>query len=130
MTNNQSKLEDLLVSEDDLNEGLLAGGIGDYVRIGENSGAFIPNEQFDQLSANAQTIVALLYQKATFELGLSEAERLPPKEISETTGLNHNTVKGAVRELKNNNLVESEDGAYWVPTYNYQKAVSFIEGAE
>lgn len=128
MTNNQTGLEDLLVSEDDLNEEVLVNTIGGYVQIGEDSGVFIPTDEFGHLSANAQVTTALLYQKVTYELEFSDAEKLTPKEISETTGLNHNTVKGAVRDLKDKNLVENEDGAYWVPTYNYQRAREFIEG--
>lgn len=127
MTSDQNQLQDLLIPEDDLSESVLTDAIGDYVQIGKESGAFIPTDEFGRLSANAQSLVALLYQKATFELGLSDVEKVTPLKISENTGLNHNTVKGAVRNLKELNLAESEDGAYWVPTYNYQKAKEYIE---
>lgn len=127
MTTDQKQLDDLLVPEDDLHEGVLTDAIGSYVQIGQDSGAFIPTNEFSQLSANAQTLVALLYQKAGYELGLNDAEKVTPLEISETTGLNHNTVKGAVRKLKELNLVQSDDGSYWVPTYNYQNVKEYIE---
>lgn len=124
----QQSLDDLLLDETDFNENLLAGVLAPYVRIGDTSGAFVPTEEFEALEAMEQVAIVLLYRKAAFELGLAESEDASPKEIAGVSGVKHNTVKPAVRELADEGLVENEDGRYTVPPYNYDSIRQFIEG--
>lgn len=124
----QSTLEDLLVSEEELNEGVLAEVLSPYVQIGESTGAFVPTEEFGSLKGVQQTAVVLLYRKAANALGLADEEGATPSEISDLSGMNHNTVKAAVRELDDQNLVENDSGTYSVKTYNYGPIRDLIQG--
>lgn len=123
----QSKLDDLLVEEDDLNESLLTGVLSPYVRIGDDSGAFLPTEEFESLTSTTQAAIVLLYKKAAFELGFSEEEGAGPMAIAEESGMNHSTAKGAVRSLDQENLVDNDNGVYTVPPYNYDSVQRLIE---
>lgn len=122
----QKPLDDLLVDEDDFNESMLTDVLAPFVGIGDTSGTLIPTAKFEELSAAAQTAVVLLARKATYELGLSEEEGATPLDISKISGINHNTVKTAVRDLDEMNLVANDGGEYTVPTYNYDKAKELI----
>lgn len=124
----QNSLDDLLVDEQGFNEGLLTDVLSPFVGIGDTSGALIPTDEFGELSSTAQTAVILLTRKAAHELGLSEEGGATPLEISEISGINHNTVKTAVRKLDEMDLVDNEDGEYTVPTHNYDKAKVLILG--
>lgn len=122
----QNTLDGLLVDEDSMNEELLAETIAPYAGIGNNSGDFVPNPQFTELSSDAQVAVVLLYRKAAHELDFSVEVSATPKEITETSGVNHNTVKGAVRRLDDQGLVSNSDGEYHIPTYNYEAVKELI----
>lgn len=125
----QKTLDDLLVNEDDLNEELLTEVLAPYVRIGDDSGAFIPTDEFESLQSTEKVAVFLLYRKAASELGLADDEGATPMEVTEGSGMNHSTVKGAVRELDEKNLVQNDDGKYSVPAYNYDSVRELIGGA-
>lgn len=124
----QSTLEDLLVSEDDLNEELLTDVLAPFAQIGDRSGAFVPTDEFHSLGALQQTAVFLLFRKAAHALDLAEEEGARPMEIAEKSGLNHSTVKGKVRELDELGLVQNDDGAYSIPAYSYDGVRDLIEG--
>jgi predicted transcriptional regulator len=124
----QAKLEDLLIDEEGLNEGLLAGVLAPYVNIGDESGAFAPTTEFKSLDTTQQTVVALLYQRAAHELDFVEQEGASPSEIAESTGINHNSVKTAVRNLDELGLVVNDGGEYSIPPYNFDQAEELIEG--
>lgn len=124
----QKSLDDLLVSEDDLNEELLTEVLAPYVRIGNDSGAFIPTAEFESLTSTEKVAVFLLYRKAAYELDLADDEGATPLEVTEASGINHNTVKTAVRDLDEENLVQNEDGEYSVPAYKYDAVREFIGG--
>jgi predicted transcriptional regulator len=126
----QQSLEDLLVDEDELTEELLTRTLSPYAGIGNESGAFVPTERFNSLESKSQTTVVLLIRKAAYELDLAEDEGASPKEIAELSGINHNTVKTAVRELADMNLVVNNDGRYSIPTYNYESARDLIQEAD
>lgn len=124
----QKSLDDLIVDEEQLNESLLAETLAPYAGITSESGAFVPTDEFGELRSDAQTAVVLLHRKATFELGLVDEEGAAPRQIAEASGINHNTVKTAVRELDKRGLVANDGGVYTIPTYNYEKAAELIQG--
>lgn len=126
----QASLDDLLVSEDQLNEAALTNIVAPYAEIGKETGVFVPTTKFDELSSDLQTAIVLLYQKAAHALNFEENEGLTPMEISEISGLNHSTVKGAVRRLANKNIVVNDEGTYSVPAYSYNKIEEMISGEE
>lgn len=124
----QSSLDDLLVSEENMTEGLLTDVLSPYVQIGDRSGAFVPTEEFHELNALQQTAVVLLFRKAAHELDLADSEGAGPSEIAQEAGLNHSTVRDKVRELDDRSLVVNEDGVYTVPAYCYDQVREVIAG--
>lgn len=122
----QTTLEDLLVDEEELNEELLAGTVGKYVQIGKDSGDLIPNEQYNDLNSRRKVVVALLAQKARFELDLAEEEWIPPSKISELSGVKKGTVYPAVRDLVDEGIIRDDDGDYIIPSVKVEQAKEFL----
>lgn len=124
----QSKsIDDLFVDEEALNEALLTEILEPYVQIGKGSGTFVATENFDSRQSVEQAAIVLLFQKARYERGLAEDEEMTPSEISEVSGLNYNTVKGAVRELDEMGLVVNADGAYSIPPYKLEALKELVQ---
>ena len=123
----QTSLDDLLVDEEDRHEELLTTTLSPFLGIGDSSGALIPTEEFEKLSSVPQTALVLLGRKAAYGLDLADEEGATPKEISEISGINYNTVKSAVRELDEEGLVDNSDGCYTVPPHSYDQVKALIE---
>lgn len=126
----EKSLDDLLVDEQEINEGVLVGLLDDYIRIGREEGNLYPKPKFESLNSKQKTALVLLAQHARYKLGLAETEWLPPAEISELSGVKRGTIHPAVRELNELNLVQTEDGDYRVPPPKLLAVREFIEGGE
>lgn len=124
----QSSLEDLLVDEEQLNEELLANTVGEYVNIGKDSGNLVPKEVYNDLNSKEKTVVALLAQKARFELGMAEEEWLTPSDLSELSGVKKGTIYPAVRDLADKGVVRDEDGEYMIPSVKVEQAKKYLAG--
>jgi len=122
----QTSLEDLLVDEEELNEELLANTVGKYANIGKDSGDLIPNEAYNNLNSKKKVVVALLAQKARFELNMTEEEWLAPTELSELSGVKKGTVYPAVRDLVNEGVIRDEDGEYMIPSVKIEQAKEYL----
>lgn len=122
----QSSLEDLLVDEEQLNEDLLANTVGKYVNIGKDSGDLIPKETYNDLNSREKVVVALLAQKARFELEMAEEEWLTPSELSDLSGVKKGTIYPAVRDLADDGVVRDEDGAYMIPSVKVEQAKEYL----
>ncbi len=131
MTEEQSKLDDLLIDEEQLNEELLTEVLSDYIRIGSESGNLVTQAPFRELNSRRKVLVVLLAQKARFELDLAESEWMTPTEINNASGVAKGTVYPAVRELDGDRgLAESDDGSYRIPSHNLHRARDYIRGEE
>ncbi|MFB6142259.1 MAG: helix-turn-helix domain-containing protein [Halorientalis sp.] len=127
MSERQTKLNELLVDEEELNEELLYEVLSDLVQIGKNSGRLVPKAPFRDLNSRRKVVVVLLAQKAKKALDLAESEWMTPSEISEISGIKKNTVYPAVRHLEDDaGLAESEDGSYHIPSRNLNRARDYI----
>lgn len=128
----QTKLSDLVVSEDELNEELLHDILSRYVRISDDTGSIIRQPPFEDLIAREKILVVLLARKASVTLDeiSVENEHMSPSEISEEVGIKKGTVSPSVRELDEMGLVENDDGNYRVPNHNLERVKSVIEGDE
>lgn len=126
----QSKLEDLLVDEEKLNEKLLVETIGSYAQIGKESGELVPNERYDDLSSKQKIVVTLLAQKVRFELDLNDQKTLSPSEISALSGVKKGTVYPSVRDLDDEGLIQGDNGEYRLPSVNLEKAKEFLPEEE
>ena len=128
MMSEQTSLEDILVDEEELNEELLATTVGKYVNIGKDSGDLIPKEPFKELGSKGKIVVALLAQKARFELDMTEEEWLTPAAINELTGVKKGTIYPGVRDLAHEDIVRDEDGEYIIPSVKVETAKEYLEG--
>lgn len=121
-------LNDLLVDEDEINEKLLTETLGEYLRIGQDSGEIFFQEPFHQIDAGRRVAITLLAQKARNALDLSEEKRLAPSKISQLSGIKKGTVYPTVRDLEKEGYVKSENGEYWIPTAKIKNVSDYIEG--
>lgn len=126
----QSKFEELLVDEDELNEELLVNTVGKYTKIGNNSGELVPQDAYRNLTAKEKIVVVLLAQKVRYELDMAEEEWLSPGEISDLSGVKTGTIYPSVRTLDDEGYAQNEDGNYRIPTVNVEKAKSLLEGGD
>jgi predicted transcriptional regulator len=122
----QRSLEDLLVDEEQLNKELLANTVGEFVNIGKDSGDLIPNEAYNNLNSMKKVVVALLAQKARFELDMTEEEWLSPSEISELSGVKKGTVYPNVRDLVDEGVIRDDDGEYVIPSVKVEEAKEYL----
>jgi hypothetical protein len=122
----QSSLENLLVDEEKLNEELLANTVGKYVKIGKDSGDLIPNSEYSDLTSAKKVVVALLAQKARFELDMADGEWLSPSELSEMCGVKKNTIYPKVRDLADEGILRDGDGEYMIPSVNVEQAKEYL----
>lgn len=122
----QSSLEDLLVDEEELNEELLVETVGEYVRIGRDSGELVPNPNYNDLTTAEKVVVSLLAQKARYELDMAEEEWLAPSGISELSGVKVGTVYPKVRQLVEEGVLQDDDGVYRIPSVNVERAKEFL----
>lgn len=120
------KLDDLVVEETKLNENLLYNVLSEYVRIGKEEQSIIPQEKMGDLNAGQKIVVTLLTLKAMKHLNMRDNEKVGPTEISKLCSVKKGTVLPKVRELSKDSLVNSDDGNYYVPNYNLQRAKKFI----
>ncbi|SFL21714.1 hypothetical protein SAMN04487950_2856 [Halogranum rubrum] len=129
MTDQEGKLSDLLVDEEELNEELLFEILSDYIRIGSESGNLVTQPAFRDLDSKQKVLVVLLARKACTALNLADSEWMTPTEISGESGVKKGTVYPTVRKLAEDlNIAESDDGNYCIPTHNLDKARSLIRG--
>lgn len=117
----------LIVDEEELNEGLLAGILDRYIRIGKDKGDIYPKAEFGTLDAKQKSALILLAQHARYKLELADTDWLGPAQISDLSGVKRGTVYPSVRELDDLNLVESDDGEYRVPPPKLLSVQEFIE---
>lgn len=127
MSEKQSKLADLLVDEDEVNEEVLRDTLQPYIQIGSSSGTIIPSGEFGDLTPLQKVTVMLLAQKAAHELGLADDEWLSPAEMHEKTGMKQGTVRPKMSELHDKNIAEREDGRYRISMALTERARELIE---
>jgi len=122
MSDSQATFEDLLIDEEDIGENLLSETLIDYVRIGHNSGNLIPQEPFEELTNQQKVTIILLAQHALTELDFTEEAWLTPSAIAERSGIKKGSVYPTVRDLYEDGIAESDDGAYQIPVHNLEAA--------
>ncbi|RZH67991.1 hypothetical protein [Natrinema altunense] len=122
MSDGQLTFEDLLVDEQKLNENLLTETLIEYIRIGDESGDIVPQEEFEDLTNQEKVVVVLLVQHALEGLDKTEKEFLSPTDISEQSGVKKGSVYPAVRELDDEDIAQNKEGEYRIPTHNLEAA--------
>ncbi|NLV08184.1 hypothetical protein GOC83_18845 [Haloarcula rubripromontorii] len=127
MSDEQVTFEDLLIDEEEVSETLLTETLIDYIRIGDESGSIVPQEQFEDLTNNEKVTVVLLAQHALEGLDMTDAEWLTPTDIAKRSGVKKGSVYPAVRDLDDAGIVQNDDGSYRIPTHNLETAKQYIQ---
>ncbi|MFU1783851.1 hypothetical protein ACM16X_21020 [Haloarcula japonica] len=127
MSDKQSTFEDLLIDEEEVSETLLTETLIDYIRIGDESGSIVPQDQFEDLTNNEKVTVVLLAQHALEGLDMTDEEWLTPTDIAKRSGVKKGSVYPAVRDLDDADIVQSEEGSYRIPTHNLETAKQYIQ---
>lgn len=117
-------LHDLFVDGAEIDRELLANLLKDYIGIDSKTFAPIFKERFHNLDAKAKLLIYLLYRKALLvtEKITPENEPEKPKEISKITGVNYNSTRSYLSQLKAKGLIGIEEGgSYFIPGYSLSK---------
>ena len=122
MSDSQVTFEDLLIDEEEISENLLTETLIEYVRIGQDSGNVIPQEAFEDLTNRQKVTIILLAQHALTELDYTEEAWLTPSAIAERSGVKKGSIYPTVRDLNEDEIAESDDGAYQIPVQNLESA--------
>lgn len=123
------KLEDLVVDEKEQAKEFLTTTLLDFLRITE-MGNTVTHQKMEELPSKKQVTVVLLALKAMDHLTIREEEKAGSTEINEVSGIPLGTVKPMVRALEKERLTEKENGKYYIPEHNLEKAKKFIVGGE
>lgn len=108
-------------------DGLIRGILKPYITIVKSTGELIFTEKFYNLLQSGKLILALLSQKAKYRQNITQTEKIGPRDAVAITGLPSGTVKRTLRELYEKKLIESDEGAYWVPNRALHLAAKIIE---
>ncbi len=125
MTNDP--LVDLLLDSVEIDRALLANSLKGILGVDSKTGNVILLSGFNKLNSLNKILAFLLGRKVSYLLDKSETEEVFPKEIPDATGIPSGTVHPKLRELKNSRIAsQSEDGGYYVPSYQLSNAVNKI----
>jgi hypothetical protein len=112
----EDPLERLLVTQDEVNREMLAEVLAPYVKIAKESGSIVQLPAFGQLTNAEKILIFLLARKAAKSLGVKiEREEVSPKEISNMTGINYDSVKPTVSALAKKRILHKAGELYFVP---------------
>lgn len=114
------KLEDLMVDEDEIVEELLFELLSKYIKVGKRSKDIIFNPEFVDLKVGDKIIVYLLGRKALKMLNAIDDDKTGLRDICGATGIKYDSIKPIISGLARKNILEREDGNYFVPNYNLQ----------
>jgi DNA-binding MarR family transcriptional regulator len=130
VSDEQLSFDDLLIDEEEASETLLTETLIDYIRIGDESGNLVPQDAYEALTNQEKIVVTLLAQHALEGLDMADEQWLTPSEISNRSGIKKGSVYPAVRELDDAGVIESDDGAYRVPTHSLETAKQHLSQEE
>jgi hypothetical protein len=125
-----AKLEDLLVSGQDIDQDLVAGILAPILRIDKDSCTIRPLGQWRSISNEARILSYLLARKAMIALALPlEREQAPPSEIISVTGIPSGSVYPTLKGLyeRRPQLVDKNgQSRYFVPGWAVDVVCQYI----
>lgn len=127
-----TKLEDLLVDSNEIEEELLAALLLPYAGIERATGEAVFKEPWYELNISQKVLVYLMARKASVVLGLIENECEPqaPSEIEACTGIKGNSVRPTLTKLKADKLIEQSSEGYFVPGVRLRRIATEVFGNE
>lgn len=123
-------LDDIFVDDDHIDSGLIAEVVGTYGKVTQPSGELLPNDEYHDLGESEKVLVGLLVHQAKYLRDIVDEPRVGPSGLSSLTGVNLNTVKGALRRFETNGIVTSDDGKYQIPTVQIEQVKQKLEGED
>jgi Mn-dependent DtxR family transcriptional regulator len=126
-------LQDLFVDGAEIDRKLLASLLRDYIGIDSKTFKPVFKGGFHDLDAKTKLLNYLLYKKALSVTGKisREEESEKPKEISKVTGVNYNSTRSYLSQLRTAGLVDMEEGgSYFIPGYSLPKIASLRKKEE
>lgn len=120
----EDPMEELFVDRTEIDKQLLADRLKKYVSIDRKTTTLVPKEAFDKLGAKQKILCYLLYRKALLVTGkvTEEEEAVGAREINKLTGVNYNSVRSYLSQLRGEGLIDMKNGGkYFVPGYSLPK---------
>lgn len=118
-----SSLDDAFV-DDDPDEDKLARLINDRVKIITEKSQIRADEEFEEMDRSEQTLCCMAAISAMNLKNVREEKKIGPSALGELCPIPTSTLKSKLKEL---DLLENEDGEYYLPGYNLDKAVEMLE---
>ena len=124
-----SPLQNLFIKSSEEAEKILYEVLKDYIRIDKETHEIIFLENYQSLSNEKKILLTLLARKALQILNLVEDDSLTPREISNKTGVNYNTVRPTLASLTKRGLVNrKEKGKYYIEITKLRTISKIIKG--
>ncbi|MHA7818676.1 MAG: hypothetical protein ACX930_03400 [Erythrobacter sp.] len=111
-------LKDLVSDKSSVNEETIEKILAGRVRFDPDQHEIILTKEGRSLAAVNRALLILVANEGWVYVDESETRGLKPKEISEVTGIKGGTLRPALRDLADENLVRSESGEYRIVVGN------------
>lgn len=111
-------LKDLISDKSSVNEDIIEKILADRVRYDAKEHEIILTKNGRSLPAVNRALLVLVANEGWSYVDESDPVGLKPKEISEITGIKGGTLRPALRDLADENLVRSDAGAYRIVVGN------------
>lgn len=118
-------LEELYVDKSEVDRQLLSDVLKSYLGIDKETLEPVFKKGYQELTNKDKVLAYLLYRRSLAALGqINEKEVAQgPQEIADETGVNYNSVRSALSNLGQDNVIAQEnEGGYYVSPH----AISFI----
>mgnify|MGYP000271253865 CR=1 FL=1 len=117
MSEDSDDLEELYVSQDDINRRRILEALQGVIGIDKDSGDMVPLQGFKNLPGRKKFVAYLLYRRAANILGEIQDEKLGAgsKEIAEVANVGASTVRKYASDL---DFVDKDtkNGGYFIPS--------------
>jgi hypothetical protein len=120
-------LESLLVDQRDVDRGVLARGLGPFLRIDRTnrSYAFLPGVR-ERLDNRRVVVASLLARKALSLLVPDYTEECPPRVLEAETGIPGGTLRPMLKDLSGKRLIAKHGEGYLVANYSLESALATV----
>jgi hypothetical protein len=116
-----SRLRELLVSSEEIAEGVLAETLRGLVSIGQETGDVLPKREFESLDATDRILTYLLASRAAAILKNRASAAVTPQEIASALHLDVQRTREALSRLKRSFVSRTGNG-YEIPLSRVEAA--------
>ncbi len=121
-----SSLDDVFV-EDDPDEEKLADIVNGRVKIITEKGQIRADKKFEEMSRREQSLCCMAAVSAMDLRGIRDEKKIGPSALGEICPIPASTLKSKLNDL---DPLENENGEYYLPGYNLDKAVDILVGED